>query len=47
MFEHIDAACREGLTAYPRTMDRVEFVRACIALHREQAGRGIGRGGAW
>lgn len=39
MLKAIDAAVREGLRAWPRIMDRVEFVRECIKLHREDAVR--------
>lgn len=37
MLNDIDAVAREGLTIYPKIMDRVEFVRECIKLHRQQA----------
>lgn len=40
LLDQIDGAVREGLHAWPRIMDRVEFVRACIQQHREDAAVG-------
>lgn len=37
MLNDINDAAREGLSAWPRCMDRVEFVRECIKLHRRAA----------
>jgi hypothetical protein len=37
MLAKIDEAVRKGLPAWPRIMDRVEFVRECIKLQREAA----------
>jgi hypothetical protein len=42
MLAEIDEAVREGLPAWPRIMDRVEFVRECIKLHRQDAARPYG-----
>jgi hypothetical protein len=39
MLQDIDDAVREGLSAWPRIMDRVEFVRECIKQHRQEAVR--------
>lgn len=35
MLNDIDEVVRTGLSSWPRMMDRVEFVRECIQLHRE------------
>jgi hypothetical protein len=37
MLAKIDEAVREGLPAWPRCMDRVEFVRECVKLQRGAA----------
>jgi hypothetical protein len=37
MLDDIAAAVRDGLRAYPRIMDRVEFVRECVRMQREEA----------
>lgn len=42
MLAEIDEAVREGLPAWPRIANRVEFVRECIKLHREDAARPYG-----
>lgn len=39
MLDDIDAAVREGLRAWPRIANRVEFVRECVKLHRQDAAR--------
>lgn len=37
LLNSIDEEVRDGLPAWPRIADRVEFVRECILLHRQDA----------
>jgi hypothetical protein len=39
LLNEIDDAVKEGLNVWPRISDRVEFVRVCVQMHREQAVR--------
>jgi len=41
MLRQIDDVVRQGLPAWPKIADRVEFIRECIQMHRENRTTGL------